>query len=104
VSASSQPTPLEIGRAGQHDVHIRWSDGKEVTYPARRLRLSCPCAMCVDENTGLKILREPGVPLDVHPIRIEPVGRYAITIQWSDGHSTGIYTWEYLYELAGQMT
>lgn len=98
------PTPVEIGRANQHDVRIRWSDGKEAVYIARRLRLACPCAGCVDENTGLRILREPGIPLDVYPLKIEPVGRYAIVIHWSDGHNTGIYTWEKLYELAaGQL-
>lgn len=99
MPASSYPTPVEIGRAGQHDVRIRWSNSQETVYPARRLRLACPCAMCVDENTGLRILREPSVPMDVHPLAIEPVGRYAILIRWSDGHNTGIYTWERLYEL-----
>lgn len=99
---SSEPTPVEIGRAAEHDVRIRWSDGTEVVYPARRLRLKCPCAMCVDENTGLRILKEPGIPLDVYPLKIEPVGRYAISINWSDGHNTGIYTWEHLYRLGQQ--
>ena len=99
----SSPTPVEIGRAGQHDIRIRWNDGREIIYPARALRLKCPCAMCVDENTGLRILREPGIPLDVHPLKIEPVGRYAIAIQWSDGHNTGIYTWEWLHRLVSEL-
>jgi len=99
MNPSIQPRPIEIGRADQHDVRIRWSDGAEKVYLARPLRLKCPCAMCVDEDTGLRILKDPGVPLDVHPVKIEPVGRYAIAIQWSDGHNTGIYTWEWLYEL-----
>jgi len=103
VNIPSQPTPREIGRANQHDVRIRWSDGTEKVYPARPLRLKCPCAMCVDENTGLRILKEPGIPLDVHPLKIEPVGRYAIAIHWSDGHNTGIYTWEWLYELGHKL-
>jgi len=98
-----QPAPVEIGRANEHDVRIRWNDGSETVYPSRRLRLACPCAMCVDENTGLRILKEPGVPADVHPLKIEPVGRYAIVIHWSDGHSTGIYTWERLHELATKL-
>ena len=100
---SVAPVPVEIGRAGEHDVRIRWNDGTEATYPARALRLKCPCAMCVDENTGLRILREPGVPMDVHPVKIEPVGRYAIAIHWSDGHNTGIYTWERLYALIAEL-
>jgi len=48
-------------------------------------------------------LKEPGIPLDVHPVKIEPVGRYAIVIHWSDGHNTGIYTWENLYELGQKL-
>ena len=39
------------------------------------------------------------VPLDVHPVKIEGVGRYAIQISWSDGHDTGIFSWPYLYQL-----
>jgi len=101
--SATKPVPVEIGRANQHDVRIRWSDGSEKIYPARSLRLKCPCAMCVDENTGLRILKEPGIPLDVHPVKIEPVGRYAIVIHWSDGHNTGIYTWENLYELGQKL-
>ena len=71
-----------------------------MVYPARGLRLSCPCAMCVNEMTGQRVLREASVADDVHPVAIEPVGRYAISIRFSDGHYTGIYTWERLYELA----
>lgn len=98
--AVKAPSPVEIGRSGQHDIKIRWNDGAESIYIARRLRLECPCANCVDETTGLRILKEPSIPLDVHPTAIEPVGRYGISIYWSDGHSTGIYIWEKLYALA----
>jgi DUF971 family protein len=50
--------------------------------------------------TGRKILDETTVPDNVHPLSIEPVGRYAIQINWSDGHRTGIYTWERLDDLS----
>lgn len=103
MSTNPLPTPIEITRAGKHDVLVRWSNGKTLVYPARFLRLACPCAMCVDETSGQRVLREASVPEDVHPVAIEAVGRYAITIQFSDGHSTGIYTWERLHELAGQL-
>jgi len=96
---SSIPSPREVGRAGQHDIRIQWNDGSESIYVARRLRLQCPCAHCVDENTGLRILKEPAVPADIHPTAIEPIGRYGISVYWSDGHNTGIYTWENLYAL-----
>lgn len=103
MSPPPPPSPVEISRAGESDVQIRWNDGKVSVYPPRFLRLACPCAHCVDETTGRRVLRESSVPLDVRPLAIAPVGRYAIEIQWSDGHRTGIYTWELLYKLAGQL-
>ena len=63
---------------------------------------SAPCATCVDEVTGKRIVGEAALPILVYPTKIEPVGRYAIQIFWSDGHSTGIYTWERLYDLLPQ--
>jgi DUF971 family protein len=97
---TTSPIPVEIGRANAHDVKISWNNGREVTYPARFLRMSCPCAACVEEMTGRRMIDETSVAADVHPVSIHPVGRYAIQILWSDGHQTGIYTWERLYQLA----
>ena len=96
MSHLSTPLPLEIGRANEHDVRIRWQDGHESVYPARALRLACPCAACVDELTGIVRVIATGIPQDVHPLKIDLVGRYAITIAWSDGHHTGIYPFELL--------
>ena len=97
------PIPVEVGRANAHDIKVSWNNGREVIYPARFLRLACPCAACVEEMTGRKLIDETQVAADVHPIAIHPVGRYAIQILWSDGHQTGIYTWERLYQLAELM-
>ena len=100
VMAESQaPLPVEIGRANQHDVKIVWQDGYESVYPARELRLACPCAGCIDELTGSVRVISSSVPQDVHPLTIDLVGRYAITIRWSDGHHTGIYPFELLRRL-----
>ena len=88
--------PVEIGRANAHDVKIIWQDGQESVYPARELRMNCPCAGCVDEMTGAIRILPTNIPQDVHPVSIELVGRYAMTIRWSDGHQTGIYTFEKL--------
>ena len=94
-----QQVPVEIGRAGAHDVNIAWQDGHVSIYPARALRLTCPCAGCVDEVTGNIRLIATTIPDDVHPLTIHPVGRYAVSIQWSDGHRTGIYAFDYLRKL-----
>jgi ATP-binding protein involved in chromosome partitioning len=92
-------TPLAIERTGTADVRIRWKDGHESVYGARELRLRCPCASCLEEMTGRPLLDPASVPEDVHPEAIGLVGRYAISIRWSDGHSTGIYTFKLLREI-----
>ncbi|MBI3021550.1 MAG: DUF971 domain-containing protein [Candidatus Omnitrophica bacterium] len=93
---ASTAAPVEVGRANLHDVRIRWQDGHESVYPARELRLACPCAACIDEVTGAVRIIATSVPQNVVPLKIDLVGRYAISIQWSDGHSTGIYAFDYL--------
>jgi DUF971 family protein len=96
MNTTSAPVPIEIGRANEHDVKVIWQDGHESVYPARALRLACPCAGCLDEVTGAIRLIATSLPEDVHPLKVDLVGRYAITIAWSDGHHTGIYPFELL--------
>jgi ATP-binding protein involved in chromosome partitioning len=67
---------------------------------ARDLRIACPCAACVDETTGRRRLDPARIPEDVHARAIRPVGRYAVHIEWSDGHTTGIYSFDLLRRLA----
>ena len=68
------------------------------SFGMRALRLACPCAACVEEMTGRPILDPESVPLDVQADALELVGAYGIRIRWSDGHSTGIYTFRGLHE------
>jgi DUF971 family protein len=100
MQASAKLRPVEIGRANEHDVKIRWNNGSQSVCMARRVRLACPCAGCVDEATGAQRLDPASVPEDVRPLGIELVGRYAIQIRWSDGHSTGLYSFDLLRRLA----
>ena len=93
------PIPSEITRANVHDVLIKWKDGHESLFLAHLLRFLCPCAGCVDETTGRRMLTEAMIAEDVHPLKINLVGRYAIQIDWSDGHRTGIYSFTKLREL-----
>jgi ATP-binding protein involved in chromosome partitioning len=79
---------------------IEWEqEGHHVLYPARGLRLACKCAVCVEEMSGRPLLDPAGVPADIRPLSVALVGTYGLRVQWSDGHSTGIYTFEGL--LAG---
>ena len=96
MSNGQVPIPKEIGRANEHDVKVIWKDGHESVYPARALRLNCPCAGCVDEMTGQMRLIASSVPQDVRPLKIDLVGRYAMSVHWSDGHQTGIYAFDRL--------
>lgn len=107
---STQPQPTAIRRvpttAGADAIEIEWSDGIRARYAPRLLRDACPCATCREKRTtpaprgGLTVLRpEELVPLAVTGMR--PVGQYAYSIAFTDGHDTGIYTLDYLRELAG---
>ena len=91
--------PTEIRQDGPRTLAITWGDGHESRYEVRALRLACACANCVDEWSGAGRLDPASVPDGVHPLRIEPVGRYAIQIYWSDGHDTGIYPYRRLRAL-----
>ena len=91
--------PVSLHRLGDATLIITWNDGRRSSYDLRALRLACPCAACVNEWTGEKMLRPAQVPEGVKPYRLFSVGRYAIGIAWSDGHDTGIYAHDYLRRL-----
>ena len=91
------PIPLRIHRGDRHVV-ITWSESHEGVYPARELRLACQCAECREEFSGRMLLDPASVPADIEPRRIALVGGYGIRIEWSDGHHTGIFTYEYLHD------
>lgn len=92
-------TPIKLEQHGPRELAIHWADGAVHIHPVRALRLACGCARCVDEWSGVGTLDPDSVPEDVHPLRIESVGRYAIQIEWSDGHSSGIYPFRRLRAL-----
>jgi DUF971 family protein len=95
------PPPEAIDVMHDGAVRITWPGGAEATIPAVRLRDACPCAGCVEEGTGKKILDPATIPADVRPLEIHAVGNYAVQIHWSDGHNTGIYTWQTLRDASG---
>ena len=85
------PMPDEIVGLLRSTITIKWSDGHETKYPARDLRLACRCALCIEETSGRPLLEPSTVPENVRAKAINLVGQYAIAIDWSDGHSSGIY-------------
>ena len=94
-----QPNPRELAFDEGGNLLVRWDDGRESSFAPAWLRARCPCAECVEEWSGRRVVGEAQVKQDVKPQGMNEVGRYAMQIQWSDGHSTGIYSWDYLLKL-----
>ena len=96
----SRPRPIEIKRLPElPGLRVAWSDGHVSLFEGRALRLACPCATCIEEWSGEPILDPSTVPERVSAEDIQLVGLYGIRIGWSDGHGTGIYTFERLRTL-----
>ena len=91
--------PREIMQEGEGALRVTWADGRVCRYGAAALRRACPCAQCVNEWTGERVLRPESVAEDLTIADVDLVGRYALNFRWSDGHETGIYSFRYLREL-----
>jgi DUF971 family protein len=94
---NTQPQVIERSVAGQ--VKIVWSDDVEQVFPAAWLRRVCPCAACVSETTGARMDDPATVPDDLEQSNLKLVGNYALDMLFSDGHSTGIFTFQFLRRL-----
>jgi DUF971 family protein len=100
--------PLDIQHVGDQ-LAIKWEDGSESFIPLERLRRNCPCAGCrgeVDVFGNIYGNPQPGLtPPAFQLVRFSQVGGYAIQPVWADGHTTGIYSFEYLRRVAtGQLS
>ena len=85
--------PIEINHVKSAGVvRVTWDDGHVGEYGHEYLRGYCPCALCQGHGAQRKFISVPGAALQ----EIRAVGNYAIEFRWHDGHSTGIYTYEYL--------
>ena len=96
-----QPLGLVFDAMG--NLLVRWDDGKDSKFPPKWLRARCPCAGCVEEWSGQRIVGEAQVEEGVRARGMHQVGRYASQIQWSDGHDSGIYSWDYLLKLRDEL-
>ncbi|MHB0955333.1 MAG: DUF971 domain-containing protein [Pirellulaceae bacterium] len=101
----SYPTSLKI--VDERTLQIDWSDGQVRRYSFAELRESCPCATCRENRTHQAASANPLQltvlsPAEARPIRVQsmrPVGNYAYSIAFSDGHDSGIFTFELLLNL-----
>ncbi|TFW13782.1 gamma-butyrobetaine hydroxylase-like domain-containing protein [Duganella callida] len=98
---SSKPTPTGLTVHNKSRVlDVEFDDGKSFSIPFELLRVYSPSAEVMGHGPGQEVLqigkREVGIA------GIEPVGNYAVQPTFSDGHNTGIFTWEYLYKLGNE--
>ena len=98
-NTTTPPESVDLGEKGE--LVIVWTGGQRVAIPPLQLRDQCPCAGCIEEGTGRKILDTSQIPADIRPLQVSGVGNYALKIHWSDGHDTGIYTWQTLRRISG---
>lgn len=92
------PTSLEAANE-RGTLSVAWPD-LNATIRLPDLRGACACAQCVDEWTGRQLLDRATIPNDITIRQMELVGNYAVRIRWSDGHESGLFTWEKLRSLA----
>jgi DUF971 family protein len=91
------PRDLQAVRA-EGLLRVVWADRVDA-FPFRFLRGECGCAQCVNEWTGERMLDPEAIPADISIERMELVGNYAVRVYWSDGHHSGLYTWQRLRQL-----
>ena len=97
MSARAWPAELRFSRSAQA-LTIQFDDGVSYTLPYKTLRLESPSAEVQGHGSGPKP-PPPVISNDLGVDKAEPVGRYAVRIFFSDGHSSGLFTWAYLREL-----
>ena len=92
--------PEHIAISKSKGIQIDWKDGHRSEYGLAYLRDKCPCATCTGAHGTPPRQPEAANPFQMYKptlrmLGVEPVGNYAIRINWSDGHNTGIYSWEH---------
>lgn len=89
----------QIFQKDNHTFTIEWTDGKRQDIRLSILQKHCPCANCVDENTGKRVVDPTSIKDDVRAYTVRSVGRYALQVQFTTGCSTGIYGFDLLRQL-----
>ena len=91
--------PADIQHIGE-ELAIKWDDGSESFIPLQRLRRCCPCAGCKGEMDIMgNVYKNPDKPLSAQAfqlVRLLHVGGYALQPVWGDGHTTGLFSFDYL--------
>jgi DUF971 family protein len=104
---NSEPEHIAISKS--KGIKIDWKDQHHSEYALGYLRDECPCATCTGAHGTEPQKSNYSAPAPVSPfqmykptlkmLHVEPVGQYAIRIDWSDGHNTGIYSFDHLRKI-----
>ncbi|HCY15837.1 MAG: hypothetical protein A2Z93_09920 [Curvibacter sp. GWA2_64_110] len=98
---SGAPTPQDLTVHGQSRVlEVSFSDGASFRIPFELMRIYSPSAEVQGHGPGQEVLQTG--KREVELVNLEPVGNYAVQPTFSDGHDSGIYSWDYLYFLGSQ--
>jgi len=96
MATPNSPTPTEITLHQKSQLlEITFADGRSFRLPAEFLRVYSPSAEVRGHGPGQEVLQAG--KKDVRILAVEPVGNYAVQLRFSDGHDTGIYSWDLLY-------
>lgn len=90
--------PTVITKSDPTQVRVEWDDGHATSFSAAELRRLCPCAQCVNEMTGVRMLDPATIPDELTQDDVTLVGNYALAVRFADGHQTGIFTFRFLRE------
>jgi prepilin-type processing-associated H-X9-DG protein len=94
--AEDRNTPVEVrAPRGARTMHVLFADGHEGAYPHELLRGYCPCAQCQGHSGPIRFVAGGDLTLS----DIDEVGNYALRLTWGDGHSSGLYSFNYLRRL-----
>lgn len=96
MPAAPWPVQLRLIRAEKR-LDIEFDDGKKFSLPAEYLRVESPSAEVQGHGPGQKTIVAGRIHVGI--MELEPVGNYAVRIKFDDLHDTGIYSWDYLYQL-----
>lgn len=108
MAAPEKPSKIDICKEPPGLV-VEWADGVKRTMSFELLRRACPCAQCkgerlpIDPSPMSLPVQKNLTPLQTEAKEMFPIGTYAIGFLWGDGHKVGIYTFEYLRDMAESM-
>jgi DUF971 family protein len=93
------PTELKLHQVSRH-LEVAFDDGRRFDLPCEYLRVFSPSAEVRGHGPGQEVLQTG--KREVNISAIDPVGVYAVKLVFTDGHDTGIYSWDYLYDLGAK--